>query len=152
MVRALARLDKSTAIIVMTCWIAAFVMLIFADVAVQNVASSKKTATETIALEPALPQVTTVAISPDEIQSIFSRLQHQFPNLKIQVDADQRLDIKSDDGADFNQWISALGYVEILAPQFHWALYEFCVGSCGEKGLMSAVVSGQNKGFSLPAH
>lgn len=78
------------------------------------------------------------------------RLQRQFPDIRFDVGQNQTLIIKSDDGSKFHQWISALSYVDTMAPQFRWNIKEFCVGGCGTQGLMRAVVEGKKTAFSLP--
>ncbi len=152
MARALASLDKSTAIVISACWLAALVTLILAVFAVHGAVSSKNAAAEAISAEPVLPVSTNTPIGPRELQLISDRLQHQFPDIKIEAGAAQALSIKSDDGAKFHQWITALSYIDTMAPQFHWTLRDFCVGACGGQTLMKATVTGQKMVFSLPQH
>ena len=87
------------------------------------------------------------------MQSIVDALQRQFPDIKIDLKPGQgqALTIKSDEGAKFHQWITALSYVDTMAPQFRWTLREFCTGACGNgQGLMVAVLSGQKIVMAVP--
>jgi hypothetical protein len=148
--KAVASLDKSTAIVVSACWLAALVMLILAVFAVHGAVSTKRESAEATAVEPVLPVVTNTPISAHEIQTIADRLQHQFPDIKVEIEPNQVVSVKSDDGAKFHQWITALTYFDTMAPQFRWTFREFCVGACSGHALMSALVSGQKVTFSLP--
>ena len=148
--KALVALDKSTAVVISVCWTAAFVTLILAVFAVHGAVAAKKEAAQAAAAEPVLPKVANASLNPREIKAVLDRLQRQFPDVRIEPGQNQTLVIKSDDGSKFHQWISALSYVDTMAPGFRWTLREFCVGSCGGQGLMRAVVSGQKTTFSLP--
>ncbi len=146
--RALTSFDRATGWLVILCWVAAFALLVMADIAVHKAASVKDEGSGTTAAETDI-RVVSAALSPDEIQSVYNRLQRAYATLKISLDDNQRIEIKSDDGGAFRQWVAALAAVEILAPQFHWRFDALCVGQCGERSLMSAVISGEKKDFSL---
>jgi hypothetical protein len=152
--KVLASLDKSTAIVISACWLAALVMLILAVFAVHGAVSSKREAAAAIAVEPALPVVASTPMSLHEIQVVIERLQHQFPDIKIDTRPGEKpmLTIKSDEGIKFHQWVNALSYIDTMSPQYRWTLREFCVGdTCGNgRGLMSASVSGEKVVFSMP--
>jgi hypothetical protein len=149
-VKATALLDRSTVVVVSTCWVAALVTLIFAVLSVHNAIVAKKEAATAIVAEPILPVAKTVAIDARDSQAIVERLQHQFPDLKIEVDSTQAITLRSDDGTKFHQWITALSYIDTLTPQFRWTVRDFCVGHC-TSNLMKAVVTGQKVSFALPA-
>jgi len=148
--KAMVSLDKSTAVIISACWLAALVTLILAVFAIHGAVSTKKEAADALAIEPVLPKADTSAISVREVQSIMDRLQHQFPEIKFEPGANESIVVKSSDGSKFHQWVSALTYIDTMAPQYRWTLPEFCVGSCSSQDLMRAVVQGQRVVFSLP--
>jgi hypothetical protein len=153
--KALNTLDKATAIVISACWLAALVTLILAVFAVRGAVSSKTEALAALASEPVLPVVSTQPISAPEIQSVIERLSRQFPDIKIDLKPGegQALLVKSDDGAKFHQWITALSYIDTMAPEYRWTLYDFCVGvnACSSgQGLMSAVLLGQKIVLSPP--
>ena len=150
--KAVTTLDKSTSVVVSTCWLAALVTLILAVFSVHAAVSAKKEAAEALVAEPVLPKVSTKNITPSEGQLIMNRLQHQFPDIKFETGAGGTIVVKSDDGARFHQWITSLSYIDAMAPEFRWTLRDFCVGACGGRGLMAAVVVGQRAMFSLPQH
>jgi len=143
-------LDKSTAVVMGICWMAAFTMLILAVMSVKGAILSQKDASGAVASEPVMPLITTSAVSAKEIHSIVDRLQRQFPGVKFNVGQGQTLEIKSDEGAKFHQWISSLSYVDTMSPDYRWSVRDFCVGSCGGKGLMQAVLQGQKVVLSRP--
>ncbi|MDR3424736.1 MAG: hypothetical protein P4M13_06615 [Alphaproteobacteria bacterium] len=150
--KALASLDKSTALVVSACWLAALVMLILATFAVHGAVSARKEAAEAMVAEPALPQEVDSPINVRDARAIMDRLQHQFPEIKINLEANEIFTIKSEDGAKFHQWIMAVSYIDTMAPEYRWSLREFCVGACGSQGLMKAVIVGQKMIFSAPQH
>jgi hypothetical protein len=150
--RAIATLDKSTALIVSAAWLAALVTLILAVFAVHGAVSSQKEAMDARISEPALPQATTTPIAQRDTQTIIDRLQHQFPDIKFDIAPGQAISVKSPDGSKFHQWITALGYIDTMAPEYRWTLSEFCVGACSNQDLMRATVTGQRVVFSLPQH
>jgi hypothetical protein len=142
--KALNTLDRSTAVVIGVCWSAALVMMVLAFFAVHGAMSSRREAAEALAVEPSLPVISSVAMTKNEVQSIADRLQRQFPDIKFEAKSGQLLSIKSDDGLKFHQWITALSYIDTMAPQFRWTLKEFCTGTCGSgQGLMNALLSGQ---------
>jgi hypothetical protein len=146
--KALSTLDRSTAVVVSICWCAAFIVLIFAVYTVHATVAAKKLAADAALAEPVLPLSSTSAISPHESQMLLDRLQHQFPDIKIEQEGPRTV-IRTSDGAKFHQWITAITYIDAMEPQYRWTVSEFCVGHCGQD-LMKAVVTGQRVTFSLP--
>ncbi len=145
MARALTSFDRASAFLVVVGWVVAFMMLILADIAVHRIAS--------VSVDKESPGVKVVAsaMSPDEIKPVYDRLEKRFPDLKMRLDDGQKIEIASDSGAGFQQWIAAIQAVETEAPQFSWSFDSFCVGQCGDRGLMSAAIVGQKKEFSSRA-
>ncbi len=139
--RGLTSFDRATGFLVALCWVAAFAMLIMADIAVHRAASLSNAGAGGV-------EVVSSAMSPDEIQPVFERLKQRFPELKVSLDESQKLHIASPEGATFQQWVAALQAVETIAPLFYWSIDALCVGQCGERGLMSAVIAGQKKEFT----
>ncbi|MFA4995165.1 MAG: hypothetical protein WC521_07685 [Bdellovibrionales bacterium] len=149
--KAVNSLDRSTAIVISICWSAALVTMILAVFAVHGAVSSRREATEVMSVEPVLPVISSVPMTPRELQSIADRLQRQFPDIKFEARLGQVLAVKTDDGLKFHQWITALSYIDTMAPQFRWTLKEFCTGNCGSgQGIMNAILSGQKMLLSPP--
>jgi len=146
--KALAALDKSTAVVVGICWLAALILLFLAVSEVHNAAAIKKEAAEAVAVEPVLPVATTTGLAGREGPLILERLQRQFPDIKFDLDGNVII-VKSDDGSKFHLWITAISYIDTMAPQFRWNLRDLCVGHCGSS-LMAASITGQRVVFSLP--
>ncbi len=151
---ALRTLDKSTGLIVGICWLAAFAMIVLTAFSVRGTVLAKNEATKVLVAEPILPDSKTVPIAAVELQKIVDRLKRQFPDIKIEqkqtVKIGQMIEVKCDDGARFHEWITALSYIDTMAPQFRWTLREFCVGACSNRQLMSAIVTGQKTLLSAP--
>jgi hypothetical protein len=147
--KALSVLDQSTAVVVSLAWLAALITLIMAMFAVHGAVSAKKEAAAAIVAEPVLPVASTTGLSLQEGQAILDRLQHQFPDLKIEMDSSRAFNIKTEDGSKFHQFTTALSYIDTMAPQYRWTLRDFCVGHCGQD-LMRAAVTGQKVTFQLP--
>lgn len=148
--KAVSSLDKSMALVVSACWMAALVMLVLAAFSVHGAVSAKQEADKALVAEPVLPKISSAAISAREMQVLLGRVQSQFPEVKFNIGANQLVSVTCDDGNKFHQWISALSYIDTMAPQYKWTLKEFCVGACGTNNLMKAVVLGQKMVFSLP--
>ncbi|MFA5040939.1 MAG: hypothetical protein WC464_04825, partial [Bdellovibrionales bacterium] len=135
--KALSTLDRSLAIVISASWTAAFVMIILAVLAVRSAVNSQREAAEAGAIEPDLPVITSIPISQREVQGIVDRLQRQFPDIHFDARQKQTLIVRSDDGLKFHQWITALSYIDTMAPQYRWTLRDFCTGSCGSgQGIM----------------
>ena len=148
--KAVTTLDKSTTFVVGSCWAAAFVILILAVFAVRGAVSAQKDAMSALVAEPVVPVAQKTSIDAHEVQVTMDRMQHQFPDVKIESGGNQSVIIRSNDGSRFHQWVAALSYVDSMSPQIHWTLNEFCVGNCKGSDLMRAAVSGERVTFSLP--
>jgi hypothetical protein len=150
LVKALLTLDRATAIVVGSAWLAALAVLIIAMFSVSNALSAKKLAADAQAVEPILPIATTSRINQNDASVLVERLQRQFPDIKIEADGSQTIILKTSDASKFHQWVSALSFVDAMSPQLRWIMQGFCVGSCGQGDLMRAAVVGQRVKFALP--
>ncbi|MDD3370820.1 MAG: hypothetical protein PHE27_03220 [Alphaproteobacteria bacterium] len=148
--RAVSAFDKSTTMIVGTCWLAALVMMILAIVSVHAAVDYKKEAATASSVNPVLPTIKKVSIPPHELQKVVERLQKQFPDIKIDLRAPSGINVRTNDGNQFHQWITALNYVDTMAPEYRWTLKDFCTGSCSNGFLMSAGVYGQKTIIAMP--
>ncbi|MDD3030097.1 MAG: hypothetical protein PHS57_07450 [Alphaproteobacteria bacterium] len=148
---AIKSFDRSTAVIIGLAWAVACLMLFFASLSIRGVVDSKREALLALAQEPVLPKITTAPIRLNNIEPILSRLKRQFPEINIDQREGKFLTLRSNDGALFHQWISALSYIDSMTPEIRWDLREFCVGACGGGGgLMSATLVGREVSISLP--
>jgi hypothetical protein len=152
---ALKMLEKSTALIVSTCWLAALVTLALAIMAAHGAVSFKKEVVKAVAVEPVLPTITANPISQNEIQMLADQLRHQFPEIRIDVKNPQgkasgAIEIGTDDGSRFHEWITAISYLDTMAPQYRWTLGAFCTGACPGGHLMTAALTGQKLVISMP--
>ncbi len=147
--RAVSSLDKSTSVIVSTCWLAAFITMVLALVAVRGAVAYKKEAATAMAVDPVLPTISTALPTAREIEVLAERLQRQFPEVKITSKVGQ-IEIRSGDGNQFHQWITAISYLDTMAPQYRWTIRDFCTGLCPGQQLMNAVLTGQKIVLSMP--
>lgn len=147
--QAVTALDKSTGLVVSACWLAALVMMILAVLAVHAAVSAKKDAVAAMAAEPLVPKEAHSDIPPRDLQIITERLQHQFVDIKVDLSATGTITFRTQDGSKFHQWITALSYIDTMAPQYRWTLKGLCVGSCSNQDLMKAEISGQKMTFTV---
>ena len=80
------------------------------------------------------------------------RLKHRFPDLIIGIQNDQSIKINSGDGSQFRQWLTALSYIETIAPEYNWSLESLCVGKCAKGDVMNAALKAEKVTFSAPTN
>ncbi|MDE2030291.1 MAG: hypothetical protein KGI97_06985 [Alphaproteobacteria bacterium] len=148
--KAVATLDKSTAIVVGICWGVAMTTLVVTLITVHAAIDERKAADEAIVAEPILPVAKTVKIVPAEVRKLIDQMTRQFPDVKFEATNGGSMIIRGGDGNKFHEWISALSYIDTISPQYRWLLDSFCVGHCTGQDVMRAEVSGQKVTFSLP--
>ena len=143
-----AAFDRATLVIVAVCWAAALLMTVFALYTVHLSLIAKDTAAAALATEPVLPRQVTKVIEAREIQPMIDRLQHIYPDIAFSFR--NNLTVSAVDGSKFHEWLTALGYIDTISPQYHWVLQEFCVGKCSGRELMRAVLTGEKVSFEAP--
>ncbi|MCL2505174.1 MAG: hypothetical protein FWE93_02840 [Alphaproteobacteria bacterium] len=143
--RAVATFDKSMLVIIASCWLCAIVAMGLATFAINGVVEWKSRTDKAILSEPIIPVMKSTPVGTRELADIEDRLRRQFPSISISrtTQGGGMLVIKADKGELYQQWITAISYVDSIAGQYKWELKEFCVGACtGGKGLMYAALSG----------
>ena len=147
--KALQSFDRSTTVVVGSCWAVALLMMFLAIYAVSSSASSKRAAEAALAIEPSLPKVARNPIDPHAAQILVDRLKHRFPGITFGLQNDQSLKVNSNDASKFRDWLTALSYIETIAPEYNWSLQTLCVGKC--KGdVMNAALKAEKITFSAP--
>ncbi len=143
--------DKALSVVLGICWATALAILTLSTYAVHNAATTRKEAATALVSQPHLPVINTKPLEERDVQIAADRLSRQFANLKFDVLRDQKLiRITSNDGTHFNDWVSAVAYLDTMAPDMHWQLTSLCVGSCSDSTLMSATIAGEKKTYTLP--
>lgn len=148
--KAMQTFDRSTVIVVGACWGVAILMMLFAVYAVILSASTRRAAETAAASEPILPKAVHKPINAHDAQSLVDRLKRLYPDLTITLNNDGSVNMSTNDGPKFREWLIAVSYIDVMAPQFRWAIREFCVGKCSGAGLMHAVLTGEKISFEAP--
>ena len=146
MAKAMQTFDRATTVVVSVCWGAAAFMMAAAIYTLMLSVSTRHATDEALVAEPSLPKIIHKPIDLKSTQAVFERMQRRFPDISFSVQG-QALVIDSADGAKFRQWLSALSYVDTIAPEFHWSLDDFCVGKCNHSAVMHAKLMGDRITF-----
>ena len=147
--KAIQTFDKATILVVSVCWAAALVMTSFAIYTIIASSSARRAAESAQVMEPILPKINRAAIEPRAAQQLLDRLKHRYPEVTFSTTNDQQLKVSSADGSKFREWLTAVTYVDIMSPDFHWTVQDFCVGKC--KGdIMSATLKAEKISFAAP--
>jgi hypothetical protein len=149
MTKALQTFDRSTTVVVGTCWAAAILMIGFTLYTLHLSVATKRAAESVLVAEPNLPRIVHKQIEPREAQVLVDRLQRLYPDISFAF-RNNLLAVVATDGSKFRQWLMALGYIDTISPQFHWGIQEFCVGNCVGHELMKVVLSGEKISFEKP--
>lgn len=148
--KAIQAFDRAMAIVVGVCWGAAVLMMVFAIYTLTLSVSARHVSDAALVAEPNLPKIVRKSLAPRETQLMVERLQHRYPEINFTLQGDQSVVVSAIDGSRFRQWLTALSYVDTIAPEFHWSLHEFCVGKCNGNEIMRAVLVGENISFEAP--
>lgn len=148
MAKAIESFDRATAVVVISCWVAAVLMTGFALYTVNLSIQAKRAADSVMSVEPIIPQIKQKPVDAREVQPLVERLKNLYPGVAFVYR--NNLDVTAGDGNRFRDWLAAVGYVETIAPQYHWTMSHFCVGKCGGHDLMAATLSGEKVTFELP--
>lgn len=151
MARAIKTFDKSTAIIVMSCWGGAILLIAFAFYTLTLTMNAKREMSEAMAREPSLPRIITGAPDAKEIQPLIERLQKRYPDISFVFGKDKTLTVSTTSVGNFRLWLTVLGYIDTSFPQYRWSIKEFCVGmKCENKIPMKAVLTAEKISFIAP--
>jgi hypothetical protein len=148
--RAMRTFDHATMVVVGTCWGAAILMTVFALYAVSLSVSTRRAAADAVVAEPVLPKIVRSPMNAHDIQPLVDRLQHLFPAISFSLGNDHLLTVAAGDGSKFREWITVLGYIDVLSPKYRWTIKELCVGKCSGGNLMRAVLTGESVSFEAP--
>lgn len=149
MAKALQTFDRATMIVVGSCWAAAVLMMIFAVYTLRLSSIAHRDAATALAVEPSIPVINRNPIEKNAAQVILDRLKHRYPDLSFAMANGQSIRITSVDGSKFRQWLMALSYIEVIAPDYQWLLTEYCVGKC-KNNLMNATIQADRVTFTAP--
>jgi hypothetical protein len=149
--KAMATFDKATMIVVGVCWGGALMMMAFALYTVSMTVSARHATDAALIAEPSLPKIVRTNMDVRTAQIMLERLQKHYPDINFALQPNQVLKVSTNDGAKFHQWLTALSYIDTIAPEWHWSIQEFCVGKCSGNDLMRAMLTGEHISFEAPS-
>ena len=148
--KAILTFDRLTLLIVSICWATTIAVIIFTLFTINLSVSAQKAAEEALATEPTLPKINHSSVGGKELQTMIDRLQRRYPDISIAWQ-NNVLTVAAPNGGLYHQWLTAIGQIDTLYPQFHWAIKGFCVGKdCGGQSLMSVDLVGEKISFEMP--
>jgi hypothetical protein len=78
------------------------------------------------------------------------RLQRRYPEVLIRWE-NGVLILAGANGSQYHQWLTAIGQIDTLNPQYHWRIHGLCVGTlCGGQNIMTMELSGEKVSFAAP--
>ncbi|MFY9288724.1 MAG: hypothetical protein WAO98_09525 [Alphaproteobacteria bacterium] len=148
--KAMETFDRATTIVVGACWGGAVLMMAFGVYTMTLSISAKRDSNEALAVEPSLPRIVEKNIDTRTAQAVAERLGKRFPDLNFSVQNNQGVVVTAIDGSKFRQWLSSLSYIDTIAPEYNWAIQQFCVGKCHGGDLMRAALVGKKVSIEAP--
>lgn len=148
--KAIQTFDRATTVVVGACWGGAVLMMGFAIYTTMATVSAKRDMAKALAVEPSLPKMTQGKVDERSAEMLVDRLHRLYPEITITLGNGQVVTVSTGDGSKFRQWLTALSYIDTVAPDYHWTLSSFCVGKCPGNELMKAVVTGERIMFEAP--
>ncbi|NBX73860.1 MAG: hypothetical protein EBQ89_06130 [Alphaproteobacteria bacterium] len=145
--------EKGSIIIMGVIWLVAILLCALAYLTVGQAASVHQKLNEALATEPQLPTVTQFNLSPPQLKPHADRLMERYGK-SINVIFSGREDflvIEASDSAQFSTWLSAINYLDTIAPDVRWRFERLCMGQdCDKSILMSATIKGEGVGIERP--
>lgn len=147
---ALRTFDKATMVVVLASWSIAVVAMAFALYTVNLSVVAKREVAAAAAAEPSLPREIITALSDKELQPILEKLRRNFSDITFSVSG-TTLNVSTADVGSFRLWLTVLGYIDTMSPQYRWRMNEFCVGmKCGNNTPMRASLTAEKITFAQP--
>ena len=142
--------DRATLAIVGLSWSATIVIMVMALYTINLSAAARRDAEAAMAVEPILPIVSHGPVGGKDLQLLIERLQKRYPEVTVTW-VNNALAIGGSSGAVFKQWLTAIGQVDTLYPQFRWRIQGLCVGkACGGQSIMAIELVGERVAFEMP--
>jgi hypothetical protein len=149
-VKALQTFDRLTLLILSICWATTLTVMIFALYTVSLSIGAQREAEEALATEPTLPTILRTPLGAKEVQPMVDRLQRRYPEVGVKWE-NGVLSLSGANGSSYHQWLTAIGQIDTIYPQFHWNIKSLCVGTlCGGQSIMSVEMAGEKVAFQAP--
>ncbi len=144
-------LDRTAMAMLIVSWSAAILMMGVALYTVSTAHHAKVEAETAAALEPLVPTINRATLSRKDLDGFVARLRVRYKTVEISATPDNALVISGTDSAHFLDWLSALSYLDTVAPQVRWTIRDLCVGNeCGGSSLMRAAIIAERVTFQTP--
>lgn len=149
--KVLRSLDRTAMVMLIVSWSAAVLMMGVTLYTVSVAHHAGQEAESAAALEPMVPTIKRTALTRKELDSFVDRLRGRYKTVNINASPDNALEISGIDPAHFLDWLSALSYLDTIAPQVRWTIRDLCVGNeCGGSSLMRAAIIAERVTFQAP--
>ncbi len=151
LVKATRALDRTAVIMILAVWIGAVVMVGVALYTVSLAHKARQQTDEAVAVEPAVPEMQKAALPRIELDKYAERLRTRFGKITFNALPDNGLEVTAADASTYLDWLTAMSYLDTIAPQVRWAVRDLCVGTeCGSGSMMRATVVGERITFRKP--
>lgn len=141
--------DRATLMIIGTCWMMTVLVMVLAMYTVNHSAQVRRDAEAALAVEPVLPKINHTPVGGRELQVMIDRLQKRYPEIAVTWQTGV-LNLSTTNGGFYRQWLTAIGQVDTLYPQFRWKVLNFCVGKVCGQNLMGIDLVGERIEFEMP--
>jgi hypothetical protein len=149
--KTLRALDRTAMVMIIVSWSAAILMMGVALYTVSSAHHARQEADEAAAIEPLVPVIKRAALARKEMDGFVDRLRSRYKTVSINASPDNALEISGTDPNNFLDWLSALSYLDTIAPQMRWTIRDLCVGNeCGGSALMRAAIIAERVTFQAP--
>lgn len=149
-VKSFQSLDHPSLSVVIISWVVAFLMIVLATYALNLSYEVKHRARTMVEQSSVGLNIHHQKIDADKAQFLVDHFQQLYPDLHFVIKNDSFINVSTNDGTKFRQWLSALNDVEDSTPELRWSIETFCVGRCPDATLMNAVLSAESIGFFSP--
>jgi hypothetical protein len=150
MAKAIKTFDRHAMLMISVSWAVTIVVMFFALYTINLSVSAKKEAEAAIATEPILPKIIRGGVGGKELQTMIDRLQRRYPEIRVTWQ-NNVLSIAGANGGVYHQWLTAIGQVDTLYPQYHWRIQGMCVGKiCTGNDIMVIDLVGEKIAFEMP--
>ncbi len=148
--RVVMTFDRLTLVIIAISWSVTIVVMLFTVYTFRLSTEAQKAAEQALATEPTLPTIKHEGVGGKELKTMIDSLQKHYPDIGVSWH-ENILSIGAPNGGLYHQWLTAIGQVDTMYPQFHWHTVGLCIGkTCGEKFIMNIDLMGENTSFEMP--
>lgn len=148
--KAVMAFDKATGVIVLLVWCAALLFTVLAYSSVRSSMAAREDLAAAEASAPLTPRINLQALPEAQVAQIAERMQRRFGSQTSISLSSGKLSISAKDPGNFNTWLTAVTYLDVVRPDIAWKIEEFCVGSSCQNNLMSVLLVAQSVNFDVP--